>query len=185
MPAQRARYGCICGFTETVRQIATAALAFSALSTLQLLKIRKIPACKQKPDGSSLPGSTLNETVGFKSKDHLVHGGRAHAKVSLHIGLGGRLAVDLAVVVNEGEILTLFVGEGFCRHERSLLVSGKAHCAICYLNYAQGHLETPENPVLKRARINRPTDVNRPMCSNCPNDVRPLSSGRVVGLPPT
>ena len=56
-------------------------------------------------------------------EDHLVHGRRAHAKVFLHVGLSGRLAVDLAVVVNEGEILTLFVREGFCRHKGSVPLS--------------------------------------------------------------
>jgi hypothetical protein len=79
-----------------------------------LLEIRKILAREQKPDGSSLPGSPLYETVGFKCEDHLVHGRRAHPKIALHVGLGGGLAFDLAVVVNEREILTLFVCEGFC-----------------------------------------------------------------------
>jgi len=94
--------------------------ALSALSAFSLLQVRKILACEQEPDGSSLPGSSLNEAVGFQGEDHLVHGRRAHAKISLHVGLGGRPAVDPAVVVNERKILSLFVREGFCRHERSV-----------------------------------------------------------------
>jgi hypothetical protein len=94
--------------------------ALSALSTLQLIQVREILARQEEPDGSSLPGSPLNETVGFQGKDHLVHGRRAHAKVCLHGGLGGRTAVDPAVVINEREILPLFVREGFCRHEGSV-----------------------------------------------------------------
>ena len=45
---------------------------------------------------------------------------RAHAEISLHIGFGRRAAVHLAVVVNEREILSLFVGERFCGHGTSV-----------------------------------------------------------------
>ena len=47
--------------------------------------------------------------------------GRAYLEITLHVSLGGRPAVDLAVVVDEGKVLTLFVCEGFRRHERSVL----------------------------------------------------------------
>lgn len=80
---------------------------------------RKILARKQEPNGSSLPGNSLNEAVGVQCEDHLVHGRKTHAKVSLHVGLGRGLAVDLAAVVNEREILTLFVCEGFWGHKES------------------------------------------------------------------
>jgi hypothetical protein len=85
-----------------------------------LLQVRKILACEEEPEGSSLPGNPLNEAVGFQVEDHLVHRWRAHAKVSLHVGLGRRTAVDPAVVMNEREILPLFVREGFCRHKGSV-----------------------------------------------------------------
>ena len=103
-----------------VRVVSDVQFALSALSTFQLFQVRKILACQQEPDGSSLPGSPLNEAVGFQCKDHLVHRRRAYAKVSLHVGLSGRTAVDPAVVMNESEILSLFVREGFCRHEGSV-----------------------------------------------------------------
>ena len=112
----------ICGCTETVRQISTAAVTLSALSAFPLLQVRKIRACEQEPDGSSLSRNPFNVAVGFECDDHLVHGRRAHAKVSLHVGLGGRPAVDPAVVVNEREILSLSVREGFRRHEGSVPV---------------------------------------------------------------
>jgi hypothetical protein len=84
----------------------------------QLLEIRKILACKQKPDGSASSRNPLNEAVGLQGDDHLMHRRWTHPKVPLHVDLGGRLAVDLAVIVNEREILTLFVREGFRRHEK-------------------------------------------------------------------
>ena len=94
--------------------------ALSVLSTLQLIQVRQILSREEEPDGPSLPRNPLNETVGFQGKDHLVHGRRAHAKVSLHVGLGGRTAVDPAVVMNERQILPLFAREGFCRHKASV-----------------------------------------------------------------
>ena len=94
--------------------------ALPALSTIQLLQVRKFLSREQEPDGSSLPGSSLNEAVRFQGKDHLVNGWWADTKVSLHVGLGRRTAVDLAVVMNEREILSLFLREGFCRHQGSV-----------------------------------------------------------------
>jgi len=121
---QSVRVGRICGGTEIAGQIATAAVTLSALSALHLLQVRKVLAREQKPEGSSLSRNSLNEAVGFQGEDHLVYGRWAHAKVSLHVGLGGRPAADPAVVVNEGEILPLFVCEGFRRHEESVSASG-------------------------------------------------------------
>ena len=90
------------------------------LSTIQLLQVRKTFSREQEPDGSSLPGNPLNEAIRFQGEDHLVNGWWTHAKVSLHVGFGGRTAVDPAVVMNEREILPLFMREGFCRHEGSV-----------------------------------------------------------------
>ena len=89
-------------------------------ATLPSFQVREVLACEQEPDGSSLPRHPLNEADGFKVEDHLVHGRGADMKVSLHVGLGRRTAVELAVVIKECKILTLFVGEGFCRHEGSV-----------------------------------------------------------------
>ncbi len=86
----------------------------------QLFQIRKCFARNQKPNGSSLPRNPLNKAVHLHCKNHLMNRGRAHLKISLHIGLSGRAAIDLAVVVNEGKILTLFISKGFCGHGRSL-----------------------------------------------------------------
>jgi hypothetical protein len=68
---------------------------------MPLFEGRKILAGEQKPDRSPLAGRSLNKTVCFERADHLVYGRRAYLKVSLHVGLGWRLAVDLAVIVNE------------------------------------------------------------------------------------
>lgn len=85
-------------------------------------QFRKILACEQEPNGSSLSRDPRNAAVGLQRDDHLVHRRWTNPKVPLHVGLGGRLTVDLAVVV-EREILILFVRERFRRHEGSVLVS--------------------------------------------------------------
>jgi hypothetical protein len=54
-----------------------------------------------------------------------VYGWRAHLKVSLHVGLGGRLAIDFSEVVNEREVLSLFVSEGFLGHGGSVSASAR------------------------------------------------------------
>lgn len=70
----------------------------------------------QKPNGSTLPRHALDKAVRLQCKNHLMNRGRAHLEISLHVGLSGRPAVDLAVVVDEGKVLTLFVSKGFGRH---------------------------------------------------------------------
>jgi len=95
----------------------SASLTLSALRKLHSLQVWKVLAREQKPEGSALPRSSLNVAVGFECDDHLVNRRRADAKVPLHLGLGRRTTVDFAVVVNEGEILALFMRERFRMHE--------------------------------------------------------------------
>ena len=85
----------------------------------------RVLAWEQEPDGSSLPGNPLNEAIRFQGENHLVHRWRAHAEVSFHIGLGRGSAMDL-VVVDEREILTLLVREGF--HGRRSTLSDETEC---------------------------------------------------------
>jgi hypothetical protein len=52
----------------------------------------------------------------FESEHHLVHAGRRDLEVPLHVGFGERLTEDTAVGVEEGQVLTLLIGErGNCR----------------------------------------------------------------------
>src|SRR5882757_7483517 len=117
----------------------------SGLRAPPLLKVGEVLPCEQQPEGSSLPRSPLNEAVGFECEDHLMHGRRAHAKISLHVGLRRRSAVDFGVVVNEREILALFVREGFRRHEGSVPVfsmhirTAKALACAVYVRARVGH----------------------------------------------
>ena len=47
----------------------------------------------------------------FQGKDHLMNRGRAHAKVSLNVGLGGWSSIELGVVMDERQVLTLTLSE--------------------------------------------------------------------------
>ena len=70
-------------------------------------------------DGPGLPGRSLEEAACFECQDHLMHGGRRDSKVLLHFGLGWRTSMDFVVVINESQILTLFVGVGLLHRHRS------------------------------------------------------------------
>ena len=66
---------------------------------------------RKKANGSALPGSFFDEAVALQGLDRLVNRGRGNPEVALQVGLRGRLAVDLCVVIDEGKILALFRGE--------------------------------------------------------------------------
>src|SRR5689334_15046231 len=70
-------------------------------------------------DGPGLPGRSLDEAACFERQDHLMHGGRRDSKVLPHFSLRRRTSVDLAVVINESQILTLFVRVSFLHGHRS------------------------------------------------------------------
>ena len=54
---------------------------------------------------------TPNETVSFERHDHLMDRRWADPKVALHVGLGGRAAEHVRIGIDEGQVLTLLVGE--------------------------------------------------------------------------
>jgi hypothetical protein len=60
-------------------------------------------------DGASLPRRSLDEAARFERQDHLVHGRRRDSKVLLHLGLRWRVAVNFAVVIDERQVLPLFI----------------------------------------------------------------------------
>jgi len=60
-------------------------------------------------DRSGLPGRSLDEPARFERQDHLMHGWRRDSKVLLHFGLRGRASVDFGVVIDEGQVLALFI----------------------------------------------------------------------------
>ena len=62
-------------------------------------------------------GLAADEAGAFEGEHHLVDGRRGDAEVPLHVGFGGRAAMHARVGVDEGQILTLLVGEaGSRRH---------------------------------------------------------------------
>jgi transposase len=56
----------------------------------------------------------FDEACAFERQHHLVNGGRADAKILLHVGFGRWPAVQARVQVDIGQILALLGREGFC-----------------------------------------------------------------------
>ena len=54
----------------------------------------------------------------LQGEHQLVNGGRAHLEVTLDVGLGRRPAVDPDVGIDEGQVLTLRVGEAGLRRRQ-------------------------------------------------------------------
>jgi len=70
-------------------------------------------------DRSGLPGRSRDEPARFKCQDHLMNRWRRDSKVLLHFGLRGRATVDFAVVMDEGQVLTLFIRICFLHRHHS------------------------------------------------------------------
>jgi len=83
-------------------------------AVLHLLQSRQVLWPHQEADGSRLPWFSFDEAVALQGFNHVVNGRRGNQEVALQIGLSRSLAVDLSVVVDEGEVLALFGGEGGC-----------------------------------------------------------------------
>ena len=54
---------------------------------------------------------TTDEAGALKGDDHLVDRGWADAEVALHVGLGGRPSEHARIGVDEGQVVTLLLGE--------------------------------------------------------------------------
>ena len=80
----------------------------------RLFQIRQFHRCDEKPNRPSLSGSPLDEAPSLQPEHHIVDRGRRHSEIALHIGLGRRSAIHLLVVVDERQILTLFLAK--CLH---------------------------------------------------------------------
>jgi hypothetical protein len=57
------------------------------------------------------PGVRLMRPARSEGEHHLMHAGWRDLEVPLHVGFRGRVAEDTAVGVDEGQVLTLLVGE--------------------------------------------------------------------------
>ena len=65
----------------------------------------------QKLDAAGGAWGARDEAGAFESEHHLVHAGRRDLEVPLHVGFRRRSAEDTAIGVDEGQVLTLLVGE--------------------------------------------------------------------------
>src|SRR5215472_5910508 len=79
-----------------------------------LLQSRQVLRLYKEANRSRLPGSSLDKAVALQGLDHIVNRGRGNPEVALQIRLCGSLAVDLGVVVEECQILTLLGRESWC-----------------------------------------------------------------------
>ncbi len=79
-----------------------------------LLQSRQVFRFYKQANRPGLPWSSLDESVALQGLDHFVDRRRRNLEVVLEVGLRGRPAVDLGVVVDEGKVLALLCREGRC-----------------------------------------------------------------------
>jgi hypothetical protein len=73
----------------------------------------------QQLDASWDARFSADETGVLESEDHLMDGWRGDAEVPLHVGFGGRLSEDAFIGIDEGQILTLLLGEDWSRRSHA------------------------------------------------------------------
>lgn len=90
--------------------------AFGSFSTCadlaRLFEIRQLRSRQSKPYRARDSRLTVDESARLQRLNHLVHDRRRHSEKPLQIRFGRRPAVDLRVVVDVREILSLLRGEG-------------------------------------------------------------------------
>jgi len=64
-------------------------------------------AIEEQPNGTRPSRRAFNEATLLEGDEHPMDGRWRDLEVALEVGLGGRLAVDLGVVVDECEVLAL------------------------------------------------------------------------------
>jgi hypothetical protein len=79
-----------------------------------LLQSRQILRRDKETNGARLPRLSFDEPIAFQGLDHIVDRRRGDPEIVLQVRLRWRAAVDLGVVVDECQILTLFCGEWRC-----------------------------------------------------------------------
>jgi len=96
---------------EFIRPKALAIGEILPTSSLTLLQVRQLRSREPKRDRARLPSFAVDESACVKRLDHLAHHRRRHAEESLKVCLGRWRAVNLGVVVDEGEVLPLLGSE--------------------------------------------------------------------------
>ncbi|MGY3573031.1 transposase [Bradyrhizobium sp. USDA 4504] len=75
---------------------------------------RQLARINEELDAASGPRLPSDEAFAFERQHHLVNGGRADAKILLHVGFGRWPAMQARVEVDKRQILPLLGREGFC-----------------------------------------------------------------------
>ena len=101
-------------FAQNARPIRQAVEAAGSMKPRKLaatrhlsLQRRKLGQRNENTDGPPNAGSTFDVSGNLQRDDHLMHSWRRYAEVPLDVRLGRRTTVDLAVVVDEREVLAL------------------------------------------------------------------------------
>lgn len=92
-----------------MRGSGAAGIAAEADVCLLLIQIGKLVSREEHLNGSALPWHSRDKAVSFQRQNHLMHTWRCDLEIPLHFSLGRRTPVELCVVVDEGEILALFL----------------------------------------------------------------------------
>src|SRR3954464_3245946 len=71
-------------------------------------------------DAARHPRLAADEAETLQREHHLVHGGRTDPEMALHVALGRWPAVDPCVGIDEGQVLTLPLGEVFRGHRHTI-----------------------------------------------------------------
>ena len=79
-----------------------------------LFQSRQDLRLQKKANGTGLTRGSFDEAVALQGLDHIVNRRRRNSEVAFEVRLRRIPAVDLGVVVDEGQILTLFCSESRC-----------------------------------------------------------------------
>ena len=101
---------------------------------MRLLEHRQQLGRKKHCDAPRNPGLARDKAFAFESENHFVHARRGDFEEALHIGLGGRAAVELRVGINEGKVLPLHVCEGRRRIGRRSDRHGSDRVILCVVS---------------------------------------------------
>ena len=81
--------------------------------TLTLIQVRQLGAGEPKRDRARFPRFPVDEAVRVERFDHLMDDRRCHPEKPLKVRLCRRSTMNLAVVVDERQVLSLLGGERF------------------------------------------------------------------------
>jgi len=105
-------------------------------SGTRLFEVRELAATDEQSDGSRLAECALDESTLFEGYDHPMRGRRRDLEVPLQVGLCGRPALHLRVVVDVYEVLSLLLRVARRREARAK-ADGRWVVGVGFLDVAQ------------------------------------------------